>query len=232
MRIEQSATFFTDVLARVRKGTLVAPAFQRPYVWSKQDVEAFWKSLLRGWPIGSVLIWSPKDARDLARGRIGPISVPADSSPSLILDGQNRLATFAWSLLTPGTPLVLPDGVDGRERDTWASGESLVADPETRSVRFVPTQEASSGARVPPGLLIDTPALWKIVRQRGEAEFPDHLLKWLFEEAESSVRSARVSVTEMVGGTLDEAIEAFLHVGRAGVPVSEDDLRAALALKG
>lgn len=230
MRVEQSATFLTDVLARVRRGSLVAPAFQRPYVWAKSDVEAFWKSLLRGWPVGSVLIWTPSAANGYARGRIGPIAVDADASPSLILDGQNRLASFAWSLMPPGA--TIPADVEGRERATWASNESLVADPGTKSVRFVPNEEASSGARVPPGLLVDTPVLWKVVRERGDVSFPDDELKWLFEDAERAVRGARLAVTELVGGTLDEAIEAFLHVGRAGVPVSESDLRSALALRG
>ena len=230
MRVEQSATFLTDVLSRVRKGELVAPAFQRPYVWTPADVEALWKSLLKGWPIGSLLFWTPNDpSASFARGRIGPIAAAVDGLPSLILDGQNRLATFAWSMRSPSDPL--PDDLDGIERSTWGSGLSLVADPSERSVGFVPDAEASIGGRVPPGLLVDTPALWKSVRERGHDAFPDEAVKWLFEEAERAVRNARVAVTELVGGTLDEAIEAFLHVGRAGVPVAESDLRAALALR-
>lgn len=229
MRVEQTAIFLSDALKDVYAGRMVAPVFQRPYVWSKQDVEAFWRSMMKGWPIGSMLFWEPRpgEASNYARGRIGPISVDPDSHPRMILDGQNRLATFAWSMAQErGSDL--SDAFD-MERATWLSGETLVADPETRSVRFVPDAEAEAGARVKAGLLSDSEALWKVVRKRGDA-ISDEDLKWLAEDASYSIRNARVGSTTLMGGTVDEVIEAFVHVARGGVPVSEDDLRAAIAL--
>jgi len=38
--------------------TLLIPDLQRPYVWTPKQVSLLVDSLLRGWPFGSLLLWS------------------------------------------------------------------------------------------------------------------------------------------------------------------------------
>src|SRR3546814_17147517 len=62
---------------------------------------------------------------EYAQAALGPIRIPELQRPALILDGQNRLVTFAWSMTT------YEDEVDPSAPgyDIWRSGKVLVADP-------------------------------------------------------------------------------------------------------
>ncbi len=46
-----------DLIDRVASGELRIPRFQRPYVWSPEDMIGLFDSIFNGYPIGSLLIW-------------------------------------------------------------------------------------------------------------------------------------------------------------------------------
>lgn len=231
MRVRQNADFLIEQVRSAAAGRLVPAAFQRPYVWTRDDVEALWTSLSRGWPIGSLLIWQPPrdlPMADAGRLRLGPVEASGGEWTSMLLDGQNRMATVAWSLLDPGSRR--PDDADLSpvERDTWDPSHALVCDYETRSVRFVPATEAGEGYRFPAACLVDSIAMnraFRAVWARGMQE--DEPLQWM-DNLANTVRDARVAVTVLENATPQEAVEAFRHVARVGQPVTAEDVEAAL----
>ncbi len=235
MRIHQSADHLSDTLKAVRNGRLVPAAFQRPYVWSQEDVTALWESLLNGWPIGAFLIWKPGADVDMAkagRSRIGPIQAASGTRwTGMILDGQQRLTTLAWSFLASDAARPEPTSLFDAERVTWAGEEVLVADGKRKAVLWVPKSEATTGWRIPAGLLGDIglllPALHALVLNHG-GQLPKDVLDW-FDAASHAVRSARVTTTTIEDATAQEAVTAFAHVARVGVPVTPDEVAAALA---
>lgn len=228
-RIVQSTGFLFDTFRSAAVGNLVPAAFQRPYVWSKADVEAYWTSLLRGWPTGSFLVWKPKApaGQRVERARLGPIEMDCDEPRGIILDGQNRLASFAWSLRLPGTPTPSREKLSEAELETWASGDMLVLDPESKSARFHPEGDLGPHSRLlPAGLVFDTRALNSHFRR--QSVFIEADLAWL-DDVMQVVRDARCTTTVIDGGRPEEALEAFLHICRAGVPMSEQDFRQAMS---
>lgn len=235
MRIHQSADHLSDTLQAVRDGRLVPAAFQRPYVWRQADVTALWESLLNGWPIGSFLIWKPGAGVDQAkagRSRLGPIqAVTGTRWTGMILDGQQRLTTLAWSMLASDAPRPDPASLFDAERATWAGDNVLVADGEQRAVLWVPKAEARAGWRIPVGVLGDLalllPALHALVSAH-QGQLPKDVLDW-FDAASHAVRSAKVTTTTIEEATAQEAVTAFAHVARVGVPVTPDEVAAALA---
>jgi len=88
--------------------TLLIPDLQRPYVWSPRQVVLLVDSLLRGWPFGSLLLWSvSKDqvaqmpwrefARVVDRADDATERVPARDQPAafrMVLDGQQRVQSL------------------------------------------------------------------------------------------------------------------------------------------
>jgi hypothetical protein len=82
-------TPIAELIKDIKDGALILPEFQRGYVWNRNQVRSYLKSLYRGYPTGSFLIWKtpapPKIRGDAA----------ADDSKSyrLILDGQQRLTS-------------------------------------------------------------------------------------------------------------------------------------------
>src|SRR3546814_3468283 len=99
MTIRQESSFLLQLTERVKAGRAVPAAFQRPYVWSEKDIVALWTSIIKGYPLGAFLFWQPpgKDISEYAQAALGPIRIPELQRPALILDGQNRLVTFARS---------------------------------------------------------------------------------------------------------------------------------------
>ena len=88
------------IVVKVAAGEIRVPAFQRPLRWQASDVVKLFDSILRGYPIGSLLFWKQSMAADPAL-RIGNarIAAPATQEGWYIVDGQQRITTLAAALL-------------------------------------------------------------------------------------------------------------------------------------
>lgn len=239
MKIQQNATFLLELVRRVHMGQLAPAAFQRPYVWNRDDVLALCTSIIEGYPIGGFLSWMPgrhADISQLGRKRLGPIMLDATAyAPALLLDGQNRLASLAWMLRDTSEPL--PDNLSESERETWACGEELIADLGTQELRFVPHAEADKGLTLPAAALFDSRIANGYIRKRWNDQWRDYSdeerdagLKWQ-DNWSRAFRDARVVETVLENATPAEARKAFLHICRVGVPMSQADFDAAIGWK-
>jgi len=240
MRIKQNATFLLELVRRVHVGQLAPAAFQRPYVWTREDVLALCTSIIEGFPIGGFLSWMPNrhaDISQVGRKRLGPILLNEQArAPALLLDGQNRLASLAWMLRDPAEPL--PDELSDTERDTWGRGEELVADLAAKELRFVPHDKAAEGLTLPAAALFDSRIASSCIRKRWDAEWS----QFSEEERDAGLvchdnwsrafQDARVVETVLEDATPAQARKAFLHICRVGVPMSQDDFDAAIGWKG
>jgi hypothetical protein len=185
-----------------------------------------WGSILEGLPIGSFLMWEPPadfDRSTLARHRLGPLPIHDSDPETIILDGQNRLATIAWSLFQD---LPKPDDMSPAERETWDTFDTLVADFDERSIRFVPNCLVTDGPRFSMSKLLDSGEFWPYLRDHAK-RFSDDAINW-FDHVSTQVREARVINTMLHRATPEEAKRAFLHICKVGVPMSEADFDAAI----
>lgn len=81
-----------------RTGRIRIPHFQRSYVWDASDAERLFDSILRGYPIGNLLMWrKPAPAADITVGEL-QISAPEQSDALWVVDGQQRLTTLIGAL--------------------------------------------------------------------------------------------------------------------------------------
>lgn len=89
-----------ELIDGIIKRDLVLPEFQREYVWSREQAKQLMVSLVRDYPIGSLLSWKTDEPPKLKRidklpSKLGTLSV--------ILDGQQRLTTL-YMLITGKIP--------------------------------------------------------------------------------------------------------------------------------
>ena len=91
------------VMAQVDAGKIVLPAMQRPFVWKDDRIAKLIDSLLRGFPIGTALLWKTATVQRFRRFQKdvqsdAGITVDFDSDHSteryLVLDGQQRLTSL------------------------------------------------------------------------------------------------------------------------------------------
>lgn len=221
VRIETEASFMLDIVKDVQKGRAAPAAFQRPFVWTAADVEALWTSILRGYPLGAFLLWRPKGGMVHSRPTLGPIPLQPDDRAALILDGQNRLVTIAWSMTDPDADL--PEGLPGGE--LFRVGRTLVLDPYERRARFVDFDQVH-GMMMPIHHLFGT--ISPFIRKAWRSDDDNEAMEWLDDQG-YRLRSARIVRTTIDGATPEQAREAFLHIARAGVPMSQADFDAAVA---
>lgn len=247
MRINQNSGFLLEMVRAVSAGRVLPAAMQRPYVWSRANVEALCDSIMSGFPIGGFLLWAPGDhfqPHQIAKDRLGPIRAAAPEEVSrhymLLLDGQNRLATLAWMMQRAPTPIEISNP-SRMETETWLGDVQLVLDFESRSVLFVPKAEAAVGLRLPAWTLVLSTdsashhAVSSTVRTlwaRWVTEYPQEVVDEfmdLWDLAKQRFMGARITETVIEGATPAQAREAFMRICQVGVPMSVEDFDKALA---
>lgn len=220
-RVQSEGGFMLDLIREIADGKAAPAAFQRPFVWGKDDVEAFWESILRGYPLGAFLLWRPVNPGVNGRDMLGPIKFQKEARSALILDGQNRLVTVAWSMTNIDAQDFPPDspGID-----LFAKDNRLIADPYARKVHFVAAEKIEK-MMMPIHYLFE--GMNEFFRRQWSDDQDDKAMAWL-DDLAYKFRQARIVRTMIENATAEEARDAFLHISRAGVPMSAEDFDNAL----
>ena len=115
--IDDSITIY-EALENIKNGKYVMPAFQRQYVWSMEQIEKLWDSILLDYPIATFLFWHVDDDNvswdtyfcnflsevtfdsrkqaDSVNYELSSINV--NLTDTAVLDGQQRLTSLILSL--------------------------------------------------------------------------------------------------------------------------------------
>ena len=87
-----------NLVEDIRIGKIGLPDLQRPFVWKDSKVRDLIDSMLRGYPIGYVMLWeSPDDYDDKKRAIVGNPKV-YEQPKELVIDGQQRLSALVAAL--------------------------------------------------------------------------------------------------------------------------------------
>ena len=89
-----------DVIKSISEGDYRIPRFQRDFVWSIKDSANLIDSILKGYPIGSVILWKTKQELSEIRD-FGGLSIPDKDTgryTSYVIDGQQRLTSLLFAL--------------------------------------------------------------------------------------------------------------------------------------
>ncbi|MBV7292892.1 GmrSD restriction endonuclease domain-containing protein [Corynebacterium sp. TAE3-ERU16] len=103
----------TDLFARIDRGDIQLPDFQRDYSWNVDRIRSLIVTVLRGYPIGCLMALDTRN--EPMRFRPRPLAGAPDTGRNpgmLILDGQQRLTTLYHCLRGDG----LVDTVDFRNK--------------------------------------------------------------------------------------------------------------------
>jgi len=60
-KITPSSPRIASLLSDVAKGNVKIPVFQREYVWLDDQIMSLLDSIYKGFPVGSLLLWSTKE---------------------------------------------------------------------------------------------------------------------------------------------------------------------------
>ena len=216
--------FLGKLVERVAAGKIRVPRFQRAFVWNQADLHALLDSILRGFPIGSILVWDTEETIETT-GRVGPVEVSPrpDGLVSYLLDGQQRVSTLVGTLRLTDDVKSIMDQVDWR----------VYCDLDNREFLRVPT-EAVEPQHFPVRSLLNTAGFFSACR-RIESEIDDQsrAQRWL-DEADrlaNAFRDYQLPLIHIREADLDSAITVFARLNRKGRKMTADEMISALTYK-
>lgn len=199
------------LLQRVQSGSVRVPVFQRPLRWKAADVLRLFDSIVRGYPVGSLLFWR-KDAEPASQHRIGDvtIAVPGSDDAWWIVDGQQRVTALAAALMD------LDQGPDS----VW----TVRFDPVKRAFLSGPVLPGEEGRVVPLSVLGDLRRLGRWMRG---STLDDEALS-VVEETQQRILDYPLSAYLMETSNPDALRGVFARMNSTGVRMRSDEVFQAL----
>ena len=219
--VVSEVVFLGKLIERIMAGKIRVPRFQRAFVWKQADLHALLESILRGFPIGSILVWDT-GANIASTGRIGPVAInPAPAlSVGYVLDGQQRVSTLAGTLRLTDEMDHTVDQVDWR----------VYCDLDTLEFHRAPA-DGLKAHHFPVRSLLNTAGFFDACRRiQSEIDDPAQSRNWL-EQADrlaSAFRDYQLPLIHIREADLDSAVTVFARLNRTGRKITADEMVSAL----
>lgn len=93
---EPQSVPFPTLINDIEKGLIKIPQFQRDFVWTKEKSAHLIDSMLKGYPIGTFILWKTKETLRTVRnlGNTELPATPAGDFTQHVLDGQQRITSL------------------------------------------------------------------------------------------------------------------------------------------
>ena len=254
----QTPRSIEEMLTAIHKREYLMPAIQREFVWDADQITKLVDSLMRGYPVGSFLLWDvkPETAQSYTfyefltnyHERDHPYAdkatVPAGSGTTAVLDGQQRLTSLN---------IALYGSLSEKKKYAWWNSANafptkrlylnLVDEPDDEELgtkydlRFLTDQDAAADDgdadkwfRV--GAVLDLanagPAIMKELEKRGIAGSADAFQR-LYDLYEAVRVLKPMNYFLVTDQDADKVLEIFVRVNSGGTTLSYSDLLLSMA---
>lgn len=223
--VKPEVVFIEDLLDEVQSGQLRIPKFQRPFVWTPEDMRQLLDSIVKGYPIGSLLIWETAE-QVASLDSIGPFAIAASQVKpiSFVLDGHQRLTTLLAGLRLPASA---PRTREQKDWKWWLffdlEKKEFVHDPSGGGeVRLFPLRAALK--------TVDFLAQSRNIQcalppAQAEAYIRDA------EQVAQKIKAYKIPVTRIRGGGLSDAVAIFSRLNSLGMGMTADQMISALTYR-
>lgn len=255
----QTPRSIEEMMTAIHKREYLMPAIQREFVWGTGQIIRLFDSLMRGYPVGSFLLWNvkPETAQSYTfyeflthfHERDNPYAdkatVPAGAGTTAVLDGQQRLTSLNIALYG--------SFAEKKKYAWWNSPDAfpvkqlylnLVEDPEDEELglrydlRFLTEKESSAEQdaehkwfRV--GAVLDLansgPAIMKELEQRRITANSGEAFQRLYDLYEAVRVLKPMNYFLVTDQDPDKVLEIFVRVNSGGTTLSYSDLLLSMA---
>ena len=216
----------SEILLKIDDNQLFVPAFQREYVWKRQDAKNLISSLIKDYPTGTMLTWSTSNPPELK----GPHKYhPQQGAVKLILDGQQRITTL-YILMKGQIPPYY------KEEEITHDIKSLYVNVETLELEYYRKKMMDANPRWVhiTDIFMNNIKITDVVDQLEDQQGGERLDKDLFNTIYENFRSiSMINVRPFkeqevpTKATIKEAIDIFYIVNAAGVNLTDAELALA-----
>ncbi|MCZ8295882.1 MAG: DUF262 domain-containing protein [Flavobacterium sp.] len=228
-RVRRLAYYLDDF----EKGNFRIPFFQRRYKWEAKKRRDLFDSIIKGFPIGTILLWKPNDDinfnPEYEDRSIGSYTLEAPNDyANYILDGYQRLSTIVGCLLNPNKTKLI------RDEEEWLNNFNLIYNFKSNEVEIGPKSLKNLDFyKVPLYQLADTKEFYNIQTKfvqntnlMNEEEVQDYVAK--FQEIAYQIQDYVLPSVDIIGGDFDTANQMFVRVNTQGEKVNEEEQLSAI----
>lgn len=219
------------IIESIEAGELLFPEFQRPFVWSDKQRKRLLDSILKGLPIGSLLVWRTQGTLLQCKTKLGPFALPKPPTDALqhdyVLDGLQRLTTLYATLA--GTVAEPFRDDEGRLWPIYFDlTKSLDAGDEGRFL--IPTlREQPLPTWLPMPALFKGDLRWK--HQQSLYEIGRHDLANKVEHLDRIFKDYSIAIVPIVTDDLALAATSFERINSPGTKMGEPQMLRALTYR-
>ncbi|MFG2036970.1 DUF262 domain-containing protein [Dactylosporangium sp. NPDC048998] len=209
-RIEQRTP--EDLVLDVQRGLVRIPQFQRGFKWDAGDIVKLFDSILRGFPIGNLLLWRrPAKAQTL---HVGPLTVEAPELDSAlwVVDGQQRITSLVGALSAAHV------ATDARFR--------VHLDLDTGEFHTAGARQLAPYTWIPVSFLLDTATLLRWMRENTDWLSDAHLA--LADQAAKAIREYQIPTYVVTTDDEEPLLDIFTRMNNAGKRLTKAEVFQAL----
>lgn len=212
MFIKADRDYMVTILDKLASGELVIPEFQRDFIWDKRQMVDLFDSIVKGFPIGSIILWSPQTDNFESFKNIGGVKVKTSNLPhSYVLDGRQRLTTLLSVLSDKGDNRDLIY-IDLCDFSIIGKGKS---DPKL--LRLCDAYDSYS--------VVD---YIEKIKNLGLEETDVRMYAERAKKINKILMSYSIGYITVYGGGIDDAVEIFSRLNSQGTSISPDFMIQAL----
>ena len=224
INVKPDTIYLEDLLEDITDGKYKIPVFQRDFVWKSSQMLDLFDSILKGYPIGSLLFWKTKGYK--ARSEVGPYTIEKEDSDDAkyVLDGFQRISTLFGVLMNPKE-------FDARDPDTLKDF-SIYFNIKENSFSHIRNKKERNTFSIPLYDIYDNRELFNILRELDKENFTEAEKTEYTDNARNLhnvLHKYKLPYVEIKGGDIKSAVEIFSRINSKGTEISEDFMLSALS---
>ena len=223
--VQPDTIFLEDLLENVAKGHYKIPVFQREFVWNPSQMLDLLDSILKSYPIGSLLFWKTKATFD-TKNEVGPYIIEEKNIEfTYVLDGFQRISTLFGVLMNP-------KNFNQEEIGDKLNSFSIFFDVRDNGFSFVRESRRKNSNIFSINLykIYDNRELFNYLRELDKEKILEATKLEYIDRARNLhdiLHKYRLPFVEIQGGDIRSAIEIFSRLNSTGTGISEDYILSA-----
>lgn len=215
--IRPEREYLREIIKKMEMGLYVIPAFQRDFVWQQRQIIELFDSIIKGYPIGTLILWKPSGDSYRIKNVVNDNIYEDNNKHVYILDGRQRLTSFYCSVL---------------DYDNKPNKYNLYFNLEKESFEFL-SNKLDKDKSVLVSDVYDTFRMLGVLQQFMEIEDiekrNDYIKK--VKELNTILQSYEIGEIELNDCSLDEAGEVFSRINSKGTDISKVEMLQAVSYK-
>lgn len=215
LSIKPDRDYLPKIIDKIESGEFSIPLFQREYKWDQKQRIDLIDSIIKGYPIGSLIVWQPSEDKFSTLSKVGGVQLGnkvADSNIFYVLDGRQRLTSVI--------ALLHSDGNLNNTISVDLKSFEVIPTPSKYVYHVISVNDVFDPYKVVD--FIDT------LRKNKLEEEEVKLLTRNVKKLNSIFLSYEIGYTLVKGGGIEDATEIFSRLNSRGIDINTVDMMQAL----